>query len=81
MNLKPYQVGDYDIVLAENKDSAVQLLADYCGFDSDKMTNDEVEDLSTRLDMSFQDEEGNQIGTLGDWIKDKTEPEYIVGWE
>lgn len=79
--LKPYQVGENDIVLAKCKGSAVQLLADYCGFDSDEISNDDVEDLSTRLDMSFQDEEGNSIGTLGSWIKDMKEPQYIVGWE
>jgi hypothetical protein len=81
VELKPYQVGDNDIVLAKCKSSAVQLLADYGALDSDEVSNDEVEDLSTRLHMKFKDEEGNDIGTLGHWIKDLKEPQYVVGWE
>lgn len=81
MNLKPYQVGDNDIVLAKNKGSAIQLLADYCGFDSDEMTDDKVEDLSERLDMQLMEEDGELMCTLGEFIKDMKEPQYIVGWE
>lgn len=79
-DLKPFQVGDNDIVLAVDENSAKQLLIDYCGCDIGLEELD-TEDLSARLDMPFKDEEGNQIGTLGSWIEGKTEPEYIVGWE
>lgn len=78
--LKPYQVGENDIVLAKDEDSAKQLLVDYCAGDIEFNELD-VEDLSDRLDMPFHDEEGNKIGTLGSWIEGKTEPEYVVGWE
>jgi len=81
MDLKPYQVGDNDIVLAECEKSAIQLLADYGDLTLSDMSLDDVEDLSTRLDLRFQDEEGNDIGTLGAWIKDMTAPQYLVGWE
>ena len=77
--LKPYQVGDNDIVLAKDEDSAKQILVDYCDIELDEI--DSVEDLSARLNIPFHDEEGNQTGTLGSWIKSKKEPQYIVGWE
>ena len=74
-----YQVGDNDIVAAYSKGQAVQILSDYCGFDSDEMSNDEVEELS--LDLKLQDEEGNFMQTLGDLMKTIDKAEYLVGWE
>lgn len=78
--LTPFQVGENDIVLAANSKEAEELLRAHSGCfeDSEEL---EVEDLSNRLDMKFSDEEGNFISTLGDWIKDMKEPQYIVGWE
>ena len=81
MNLTPYQVGENDIVLAPCENSAIDLLADYCGFDADEMSSDDVTNLSKRLDMKLQDEEGNDIGTLGSYVEGMNEAQYIVGWE
>ena len=40
--LKPYQVGENDIVAAHSKGEAAQILADYWGLDSDEMTDDDI---------------------------------------
>lgn len=77
--LKPYQVGESDIVAAHSKGEAAQILADYCGFDSDEMTDDDIMELP--LEMKLQDEEGNFLSTLGDYMKKVEKAEYLVGWE
>ncbi|WP_149983306.1 hypothetical protein [Pseudoalteromonas rhizosphaerae] len=79
--LKPYQVGENDIVLAFNEQSAKQVLCDYCDWDIDDPFD--VEDLSNRLDMKFQDEEGNFLYTLKTLIEqDQDQGErYLTGWE
>lgn len=78
-----YQVGDNDVVAAYDKDGAVELLADYCGFDADEFheDNSEVTDLTGKLNVMLKDKEGNDLETLSDWIKRIDEPEYLYGWE
>lgn len=79
--LKPYQVGENDIVLAFNEQSAKQLLCDYCDWDIDELLD--VEDLSNRLDMKFQDEDGNFLYTLKTLIEQNQDQgeRYLTGWE
>jgi len=79
--LTPYQVGDNDVVAAYSKTEAAKLLNNYCGFDDDETPIDEVTDLTSKLDVMLNDEEGNDIETLGDWMKRIKEPEYLYGWE
>lgn len=78
--LKPYQVGDNDIVFAYSVDEALTLLNDYCG-QSYKREDMDIIDLSNSLDMKMTDEEGNKIGTLGESLKGCEQPQYFVGWE
>ncbi|TMP23762.1 hypothetical protein [Pseudoalteromonas ruthenica] len=79
MKLKPYQVGENDIVLAANEDEAVKILHNYTGLDEHDLG--EVDDLSSRLDMKLSTEDGEFLCTLGDYIADMKEPQYVVGWE
>lgn len=79
--LTPYQVGEYDVVAAYSKDGAAQLLADYVGCDSDEVSNDDIEDLTPKLNVMLKDEEGNDVETLGNWMKRVKEPEYLYGWD
>ncbi len=80
MKLKPYQVGENDIVLAESEEKAVALLKEYSGcFDEDDQLD--VEDLSPRLGMKLMSEDGEFFSTLGDYIVDMKDPQYVVGWE
>lgn len=76
--LKPYQVGENDIVAAFTGDEARKILKEYCGteFDCDEL---DVEELP--LEMKLQDEDGNFLATLGDYMKDVEKAEYLVGWE
>ena len=80
--LKPYQVGENDIVLAYNEQSAKQVLCDYCG-GLEMEDLDEVEDLSNRLDMAFFNEDGTFLCTLKTLIEqDQDQGErYLTGWE
>lgn len=80
-NLKPYQVGDNDIVLAMNEENAKQVFFDYCGEQLDPIDEMEVDDLSNRLEMKLVDEDGKLIDTLGDYINGLDEPQYLLGWE
>lgn len=81
VELKPYQIDDFDIVLAKNEEQAKEVALNY--YDNDTIDKDNlvVEDLSNRLDIIFHDEGGKPISTLGRWIKDMNEPQYVVGWE
>tara|TARA_B100000508_G_C11329334_1_gene213501 strand:+ start:170 stop:409 length:240 start_codon:yes stop_codon:yes gene_type:complete len=79
MKLRAYQVGENDIVLAENESEAVKLLNKYTGLDEHDVG--EVDDLSSRLDMKLSTEDGKFLCTLGDYIADMKEPQYVVGWE
>jgi len=87
-----YQVGDNDVVAAYDEKGAVKVLGDYCGFEPEefhaedyglggKANNNEVTDLTSKLNEMLRDEEGNDIETLGDWMKRVDEPEYLYGWE
>lgn len=79
--LKPYQVGENDIVVAHNPTQALSLLAEQCAWDSTEIADFDVEDLGERLTMVLQDEEGESAGTLGDWVAKITKPQYLFGWE
>jgi len=79
MKLKPYQIGENDIVLAANEDQAVKILHNYTGLDKHDLG--EVDDLSSRLDMKISTEDGKFLCTLGDYIADMKEPQYVLGWE
>lgn len=79
--LRPYQVGENDIVVAFNPDQALDLLAEQSAWTKEEMSDFEVEDLSARLTMKLVDEEGKEDGTLGDWVSKINEPQYLFGWE
>ncbi|KZN63332.1 hypothetical protein [Pseudoalteromonas luteoviolacea] len=79
MKLRPFKVGENDIVLATNESEAVQLLHDYTGLCEHDVGD--VEDLSEQLDIKLKTEDGKFLSTLGDYIADMKEPQYIVGWE
>jgi len=79
--LKPYQVGENDIVVAQNPEQALDLLAEQSAWTKEEMSDFEVEDLSNRLTMKLFDEEGKEDGTLGDWVSKVSEPQYLFGWE
>ena len=78
--LKPFQVGDNDIVAAFTQDEAVQILKEYCC--TEFCDDGEVLDVTELpLEMELQDEEGNFLSTLGDYMKKVEKAEYLVGWE
>lgn len=80
--LKPYQVGENDIVLAYSEQRAKHVLSDFAGLDIAEI--EEVEDLSSRLDMGFCNEEGEFVYTLKSLIEnDKSAlgERYLTGWE
>ena len=81
--LKPYKVGEYDMVAAENPEQALALLKN--NFDvscDDDLTIDDVTDMSLRLHRQVYDEDGNPTGTLYSYIKAcNGVPSYIYGWE
>lgn len=89
--LTAYQVGDNDVVAAYDKDGAIQILADYCGFDADEFYAEDygfgtnsvstVEDLTSKLNVMLKGEDGEDLETLGDWMNRVNEPEYLYGWE
>lgn len=79
VKLKPFLVGENDIVLAENEEKAVALLKEIALLSEHEKV--EVEDLSTRLDMELTHENGGFLSTLGDYIADIKTPQHIVGWE
>ena len=78
--LTAYQVGDNDIVLAESEQQAREIFVHEWdgGIEIDEF---EVEDLSLRLDMKLHSEDGKAWRTLGDYIKNLKEPQYLLGWE
>ena len=76
--LKPYRVGENDIVAAFSCDEARQILKDYCGTE---FTDDELDVTELPLNMKLHDEEGNFLNTLGGYMKNVGKAEYLVGWE
>jgi len=77
--LKPYQVGENDIVLAENEQEAIKILCDYCELSLEEFTLEDVNEQP--LSLELQDEEGNVMFSIGEYIKRMDEPQYLVGWE
>lgn len=83
-SLTAYQVGDNDVVAAYDEEGAVKVLGDYCGYEVEESYKDDnnlVTDLTSKLNEMLKDEEGNDLETLGDWLKRIDEPEYLYGWE
>jgi hypothetical protein len=76
--LKPYQVGENDIVVAFTEDEARQILKEYC---CTELEDNELDVTELPLDMKLQDEEGNFLSTIGDYMKKVEKAEYLVGWE
>ncbi|MGI2159876.1 hypothetical protein [Shewanella baltica] len=77
--LRPFEVGDYDIVAAYSKEQALTLLNEYCG---DKFTLEDMDitDLSDQLDRTIHLEEGG-TETLGEIMSRVYTPQYLFGWE
>lgn len=83
--LKPYQVTDNDIVLAENVEQATELLIEFCGYtkkEFERMHPDE-EPFEVSLELGLRNEDGTFLMTLGDYISSNNlkTPQYLVGWE
>lgn len=76
--LKAYQVGENDIVAAFTGDEARQILKEYC---CTEMEDDELDVTELPPEMKLQDEEGNFLSTLGDYMKKVEKAEYLLGWE
>lgn len=80
--LTPYQVGDNDIVAAYDEKQAIKILCEYSGcLDADDFKESDVTDLTSKLNGMLKDEDGNDLETLGNWIKRIDKPEYMYGWE
>ncbi len=82
--LKPYQVGENDIVMAYTDQRAKHVLSDLVGVDIEEFEEfEEVKDLSNDLDMGFCNEDGTFLCTLKTLIeKNKEQGEcYLTGWE
>lgn len=79
--LKPYQVGENDIVMAYTEQRAKHVLSDLVGVDIEEF--EEVKDLSNDLDMGLCKEDGTLLWTLKTLIeKNKEQGEcYLTGWE
>ena len=80
-NLKPYQVGENDIVAAYTEEQAMSLLLEKCAWNKEECADFDIEDLSGKLDMKMMTEDGVVIETLGDWMERLLEPQYLFGWE
>lgn len=79
--LTPYQVGQYNVVAANSKEEAIQILLDYHYVDSDGIEVKDVIDLTFNLRTMITDAEGNNMEILGDWVSRIKKPEYMYGWE
>lgn len=83
--LKPYMVGENDMVAAENPAQAIRVFTDYVGptgLWDDINADDDVTDMSSRIDMAVSDETGEAICTLRDYVDDcDGVPSYLYGWE
>jgi hypothetical protein len=76
--LKAYQVGENDIVAAFTEDEAKQVLKEYC---CTELKDNDLDVTELPLEMKLQDEEGNFLSTLGDYMKNVEKAEYLFGWE
>jgi hypothetical protein len=79
--LKPFKVGDNDMVLAHDSDQALEILMATAGYSKEDVEDFAVDDLSTHLDMKLSDEDHNFITTLGHYISSLEKPQYLFGWE
>ncbi|MFV7771692.1 hypothetical protein [Shewanella marisflavi] len=78
-HLRPYLVGDTDIVAAYSEEEALTLLNEYCGetFNPEDM---DITDLSGEPDNEYHLEDG-RIETLGEIMARVDKPQYLLGWE
>lgn len=80
--LTPYQVGDNDVVVAYSKENAIKLLCDFSSCNEEfEFMEDDVEDLTYKLDEVLKDKEGGDFGTLREWVHMYSKPNYLYGWE
>ncbi|MCS6206801.1 hypothetical protein [Shewanella baltica] len=76
--LRPFEVGDCDIVAAYSKEQALTLLNEYYG-DNFTLEDMDITDLSDDLDRKFHLEEGG-AETLGELMSRVYKPQYLFGW-
>lgn len=81
VELKPFQVGENDIVIAKDEAHALKVFNDEVGSDMFEPELADVTDLSDQLNISLVDEDGEHQCTLGSYIKNIKEPQYLLGWE
>jgi hypothetical protein len=82
MQLKAFQVGDYDMVAHYTHDGAAAFLCEYAGYPADEFTAKDVELVSDKLlDSPLRDEDGIEYPPLRAALQAVTEPTYLHGWE
>lgn len=75
--LRPFQVGENDIVVAFDSDQAKQIMVKYYGKEALEM-----DAIQVLLTDRVQNEDGTDaIQTIGDLIVGKIAPQYLFGWE
>lgn len=81
--LKPFMVGENDMVAAENPEQALSLLKDNFGDGHyDFLMLCDVLDVSDDLDCMICCEDGEPIQTLREYIDNCNGiPQYLYGWE
>ena len=81
--LKPYMVGENDMVAARSSNEALTVFIAYVGWGYDEFSvEDDVQDMSAYIDMDVLGEDGKSTGTLQDYINDcNGVPRYLYGWE
>lgn len=81
--LKPFKVGENDIVAATSKEEALQVFMSYvCQESYEDFTVDDVEDISIYIGEMVFGEDGKPIQTLGDYVNQcDGNAQYLYGWE
>ena len=75
--LKAYQVGDNDFVIAYNTDQAKKIMVNYYGKEALEMDAFQVP-LTDRVQ---NEDETESTETIGDMLVGKVAPQYLFGWE
>lgn len=83
MQLKAYQVGEFDIVAAHDEEQAIHVLKDYVG---DEEEDYDVEEITGfRLIGKIRDEYGNYTESIQEMLDTLTRSQggaqYLFGWE
>lgn len=80
--LRPYLIGENDLVIAYNEQQALDVFSAYVGDACcEDLTLDDVSDMSGIRYRPIYNEDGSFDGSIYDLYKDLTEPEYLLGWE